>query len=133
MRYQNAIDLDLRDIKAQLSIGTESSAASAERIYREGAHSHPVALITLDSPLPRDIPKGTQVTGVARSSRYLVTGRAKEAWNQGNVIVTVEYAISPDPSHVSRTIPSRVSLLEHREAEQTHVEFAIFLHSRPLV
>ncbi len=61
-----------------------------------------MALLTLDSPLSQDVPKGAEVTGVARSSLgILVTGRAKEAWKAGDVVVTVEYAISIDPANVS--------------------------------
>ena len=99
---QNAIDLDLRDIKSLLSVGTRSAAEAAERIYREGAHCRPVALITLDNPLSQDVPKGAEVTGLARSSQgVVVTGHAKEAWKQGDKIVAIEYAISLDQSNVS--------------------------------
>jgi hypothetical protein len=80
----------------------------AERIYHEGAHSRPVAILMLDNPLSQDIPKGIEVTGVARTTTSsshgnLVTGRTKDVWKSGDTVVTVEYAIGIDPTNVSVT------------------------------
>lgn len=60
-----AIDLDLHVIMQQLALGTRTSYTLAERLYKEGAHSQPVARITLDEPLSQYVPVGTVSQGVA--------------------------------------------------------------------
>ncbi len=74
-----------------------------------------MAILNLDIPLSQDIPKGTDVTGVARSSRgILVRGRTKEVWKAGDTVVTVEYAISVDPANVSDVSVGCHSLLSYQ-------------------
>jgi hypothetical protein len=97
---KNAIDLDLEAIENQFDIGTKVAIETAERIYREGAFSHPGARLQLDSPLTQDVPKGTQLRGVS-SKGGIVFARAKQFWARGDTAVLVEYPITSDQSNVS--------------------------------
>jgi hypothetical protein len=99
------MDLDLAAIEDQFKLGTKVGMETAERIYREGAFSHPVAKLTLDAPLSADVPRGTRVTGVAfSSSGGRVEARTREFWAKESMEVFVEYAISPDQSNVSQNL-----------------------------
>ncbi len=90
-------------IEDQLQLGTKLGMEVAERIYREGAFSHPVAKLKLDSPLLEGIPSGTRVTGVASSaSGGMVEGRTSYFSEKGSTDLIVEYAISADQSNYSR-------------------------------
>jgi hypothetical protein len=98
---QAAMDLDLAAIQDQFKLGTKIGMATAERIYREGAFSHPVARLRLDAPLSQDVPSGTRVTGLAfSSSADEVEGRTRDFWAKGSTEVYVEYAVTPDQSNV---------------------------------
>jgi len=95
-----AIDLDFLAIQGQFESGTKVGIEIGERIYREGAFSHPVAKLTLDNPLSEDVPRGTRVMGVAISSQVgTVEGVTRDFWARGDTEVLVEYAISPDQSN----------------------------------
>lgn len=95
------MDLDLAAIQDQFELGTKVGMERAERVYREGAFSHPVAKLTLDSPLTEDVPRGTRVTGVAFSAQGgIIEGRSREFWPKDATEVLVEYSISADQSTV---------------------------------
>lgn len=95
------MDLDLAAIQDQMEIGSKVGMETAERIYREGAFSHPVAQLQLDTPLSQDIPRGTSVSGVAFSSAGgEVVGRSRDFWPMGATEVLVEYAITADQQNV---------------------------------
>jgi hypothetical protein len=107
---QNAIDLDLAAIQDQFELGTKVGMEVAEKIYREGAFSHPVAKLTLDSPLTEDVPRGTRVTGVAFSTQgQMIEGRTRDFWPKDATEVFVEYSIGVDQATV------RVSCLDELE------------------
>lgn len=95
------MDLDMAAIIDQFELGTKVGTEKAERIYREGAFSHPVAKLRLDAPLSEGIPEGTRVIGVAYSSQGgIVEGRTRDYWAKDSKDVFVEYAISSDQSNV---------------------------------
>jgi hypothetical protein len=99
------MDLDLTAIEDQFTLGTKVGMEAAERIYREGAFSHPVAKLTLDVPLSEDVPRGTRVTGVAfSSSGGQVEGRTRDFWAKESTEVFVEYAIGADQSNVRKDL-----------------------------
>lgn len=58
-----AIDDDLNEINLQLSLETSASYTLAEQLYKEGAHSKSIAVLTLDHPLDRDVFKSSIVHG----------------------------------------------------------------------
>jgi hypothetical protein len=95
------MDLDLTAIEDQFGLGTKVGMEAAERIYREGAFSHPGAKLTLDMPLSEDVPRGSRVTGAAfSSSGGEVEGRTRGFWAKESTEVFIEYAISADQSNV---------------------------------
>lgn len=88
-------------IQDQFELGTKVGMKTAEKIYSEGAFSHPVAKLTLDSPLAEDVPRGTRVTGVAFSAQGgMVEGRTREFWPKDATEVLVEYSIGADQATV---------------------------------
>ncbi|KAG7364613.1 hypothetical protein IV203_037815 [Nitzschia inconspicua] len=92
-----AMDLDLAAIKDQFEVGTKVAMGNAEWIYREGAFSHPVARLQLDSPLPEDIPAGTRVSGLALSSSGgVIEARTRDFSPKESTELFVEYAIYAD-------------------------------------
>ena len=98
---QNAMDLDFAAIQDQFELGTKVGMEKAEKVYREGAFSHPVAKLTLDAPLSEDVPRGTRVTGVAFSAQGgLIEGRTREFWPKGSTEVLVEYSIEASQASV---------------------------------
>jgi len=89
----NAIDLDQEAMEAQLSLANEDAYANALRIYTEGAYSKSVAEITLSSPLPTDVEKGTPIMGVGSDGNQ-VAGKAYEDNAAGASSIIVQYKTS---------------------------------------
>ena len=95
---QAAIDLDLHEIKVLLHGNPESNMAwtMAERMYREGAHSRPVAELKLGSPILQDLPSGTPVSGNAVANGTTVTGTVYHRVEKGDEYVLIQYDIKED-------------------------------------
>jgi hypothetical protein len=91
---QAAISLDLHTIKAHLQKGTNTAYKSAERVYREGAFSKPVAELIFHDPLNQHIPKGTSVIGDAVANGTEVNGTVLHGAFKGDGHVLVQYDIS---------------------------------------
>jgi hypothetical protein len=91
---QAAIDLDLHVIKEQLQMGTSTSYRTAEKVYRDGAHSKSVADLHLDETLDQDHPKGTTVIGIAKKDDLQVTGTLMEAAKKGDQFLLVQYSVN---------------------------------------
>lgn len=89
----NAIDLDQEAMEGQLALANDDAFANALRIYTEGAYSKSVAEITLSSPLPTDVEKGTLIMGVGADGNQ-VAGKAYEDNAAGAMDIIVQYQTS---------------------------------------
>jgi len=89
----NAIDLDQEAMEQQLALGNVDSYAAARRIYEEGAYSKSVAEITLATPLPNNVEKGTIIFGNGADGNQ-VAGKAYEDNAAGATRLIVQYQTS---------------------------------------
>ena len=80
-------------MEAQLSLGNEDSYDQALRLYTEGAYSKSVAEVTLTSPLPTDVEKGTTIMGVGADGNQ-VAGKAYEDNAAGATSLIIQYQTS---------------------------------------
>jgi hypothetical protein len=91
---QAAIDLDVHVIKEQLAIGTSTSYLTAEKVYREGAHSKSAAKLDLDDPLDQDLPQGAAVIGIAKKDDMQVKGTLMFEAAKGTTSLFVQYSVN---------------------------------------
>jgi hypothetical protein len=80
-------------MEQQLSLANEDSYAAALKIYSEGAFSKSVATVTLTTPLPLDVQKGTAIMGVGPDGNQ-VAGKAYEDNAAGATTLLVQYKTS---------------------------------------
>ncbi|CAJ1931940.1 unnamed protein product [Cylindrotheca closterium] len=88
-----AIDQDLHVIHLELKKETQRGWTNAEKIYREGAFSKPVAKILLNSPLEDDLPAKTTVKGVDTSG-FPVSGTLFKEAKVDERELMIQYDIS---------------------------------------
>ena len=93
---QNALDLDLHEVKIHLKLETNTGYKIAERVYREGGYSKPVAEIQFPIGLPEDILEGTPVTGEGVANDTTVTGTVYKRADKGETLLLVRYDIGED-------------------------------------
>ena len=91
---QNAIDLDQKAMEKQLGLETSDSYAKAKNIYQNGAHSKPIAEVTLSGGAPAAIPEGAEVVGKTTSGQE-VRGQALEAAASGASVLRIQYHTTP--------------------------------------
>lgn len=91
---QNAIDLDQKEMEKQLGLGTSDSYALAKNIYQNGAHSKPIAEVTIAGGAPSAIPAGAEVIGKTTSGKE-VRGSALEAAASGASVLRIQYHTTP--------------------------------------
>lgn len=89
----NAIDLDQEAMEIQLSLANEDSFNAALRIYTEGAYSKSVAEVTLATPLPSDVEKGTLIMGKGADGNQ-VAGKAYEDNAAGSTSIVFQYKVA---------------------------------------
>eukprot|EP00544_Gedaniella_sp_CCMP2646_P002188 CAMPEP_0202507198 /NCGR_PEP_ID=MMETSP1361-20130828/51594_1 /ASSEMBLY_ACC=CAM_ASM_000849 /TAXON_ID=210615 /ORGANISM="Staurosira complex sp., Strain CCMP2646" /LENGTH=557 /DNA_ID=CAMNT_0049141305 /DNA_START=2378 /DNA_END=4051 /DNA_ORIENTATION=- len=90
----NAIDLDQMAMEEQLGLETTDSYAKAKNIYQNGAHSKPIAEVTITGGAPAAIPEGAEVIGKTTSGQE-VRGQALEAAASGASVLRIQYNTSP--------------------------------------
>ncbi len=91
---QNAIDLDQMAMEEQLGLETSDSYAKAKNIYQNGAHSKPIAEVTITGGAPAAIPEGAEVIGKTTSGQE-VRGEALEAAASGASVLRIQYHTTP--------------------------------------
>lgn len=87
---QNAIDLDQKAMEVELGLATDESYGIARKIYEEGAHSKPVAEVTLSAGAPSAIPAAAKITGTTSSGTQVV-GKALDAVAAGATKLSIQY------------------------------------------
>lgn len=107
-----AIDLDLHIIKEQLAVGTSTSYITAEKVYREGAHSKSVADLSLDDPLDYDVPEGTGVIGIGKLNDLQVTGTVMEEAKKGDQRLLVQYSVNEVQANYVQCQVRKLDLLD---------------------
>lgn len=96
----NAIDLDQKSFERQLGEGTDESYVAAKAIYEEGGHSKSHAVITLTTPLTKDLASKDTITGTAVDGGA-ITASAYSSASTGEKVIKVKYTTSNDQdSHV---------------------------------
>jgi len=91
----NALDRDLYVIRNELEKETKRGWSNAESVYRDGANSKPVALLTLHKALKEDIDEGTIVRGLDVDG-YEVVGTLYEGAKNGTQDLVIQYHIKED-------------------------------------
>ena len=95
---QNAIDLDLTLMVAQLGGHSEASFGNAVGIYVNGGNVAPYSNLTLKLPLAHAVPGGTRVTGVD-SNIGQVVGFVMGDHHSGSKHLAVKYLISSNQAN----------------------------------
>ena len=87
-----ALDLDQRSLIARLALASKKGLLQARDIYTKGGHSHPQAILLLESGPGAKIPSGTSVTGETETGAKVkaVTVHHVEA---GDTSMTVQYLV----------------------------------------
>ena len=88
---QCAIDLDQRDIEAQLTKKTPESFEVAKTIYQQGGHYESCAQVTLQEPLENNLRGDTPVMGENADGED-VSGEAYEDYVAGQSVIKVRYS-----------------------------------------
>lgn len=86
--------MDQRAMETQLLRATNTSFGHAWNLYTRGAFSKSYAELTLVQPLAVDVPKGTQVVGLAVNEGEALGWTMKDAM-AGESVVVVQYYVSP--------------------------------------
>lgn len=94
---QNHIDLDQRDIEAQLSLGTDAGYAAAIRVYTEGAHCASYSKLKVQS-LQASLNAGDQVSGLGQDGST-ITATVMKNYPKGREEVEVFYAVGTNLSN----------------------------------
>ncbi|CAB9514269.1 expressed unknown protein [Seminavis robusta] len=89
-----AIDLDQHALDVQMSLGTDQSREAAYKIYTQGAFSKSYALLSLQSPLPISLAKGTTLLGHTTNGKE-VLGQLLEETPPGSTTLKFRYHPSP--------------------------------------
>lgn len=86
------LDLDQRSLIARLALASKKGLLQAHDIYSKGGHSHPQAILLLESGPDAKIPSGTTVEGRTETGAKVkaVTVHHVEA---GDTSVTVQYLV----------------------------------------
>lgn len=92
---KNALDRDLYVIRNELEKETKRGWSNAESVYRDGANSKPIALLTLHKALKEDIDEGTIVRGLDVDG-YEVVGTLYEGAKNGTQDLVIQYHIKED-------------------------------------
>ena len=77
-------------MEVQLAIQTSESSNNARRIYNEGGHSKPYAIVTLMVPLTTDIRKGEHILG-KNAEGETVFGKSYDDYSYGSSTIKVQY------------------------------------------
>ena len=87
-----ALDLDQRSLIARLALASKKGLLQSRDVYSKGGHSHPRAILLLESGPDAKIPSGTAVTGETETGAKVkaVTVHHVEA---GDTSVTVQYLV----------------------------------------
>ena len=87
-----ALDLDQRSLIARLALASKKGLLQARDIYSKGGHSHPQAMLLLESGPDAKIPSGTAITGETETGDKIkaVTVHHVEA---GETSLTVQYLV----------------------------------------
>lgn len=100
--FKNAIDLDQKGIKDQLSLETVEGYQAAERIYLEGAFISSIARLNLTLPLSENLELGDKVIGTSPNAASEVEGTLIDGLEKGSRVIKVKYDISRDQDNFSK-------------------------------
>mmetsp|Transcript_7559 Transcript_7559/g.15684 ORF Transcript_7559/g.15684 Transcript_7559/m.15684 type:complete len:511 (+) Transcript_7559:105-1637(+) len=89
----NAIDRDQAAIQIELAKQTADGFEKAKAIYEKGGNSKSVAYIKLDTGLPNELTKGTDITG-KNSSGETINGVSYSSYAAGVTNIIVQYQTS---------------------------------------
>jgi hypothetical protein len=93
VRSENAIDLDIYEMKDQLSFGGTTGFFSAMVLYTRGGHSAPVAEIRVSNSggLPHPMARGDKVVGWNAARKREVIAFAAESYPAGTTHIRLNY------------------------------------------
>ena len=89
--FQNAIDLDLREMERQLQLGSIQGYNAAMDIYSKGAYSAPIAKLKVD-PLQRPLTFGDVVSGLSSTLEEEVKLTVVSNYPSGRDAILVKYS-----------------------------------------
>lgn len=95
-----ALDLDMRDLIAELAKETHQGRDNAKKIYSEGSYSKSYARLLLDgtSGLPVDLAKGAELLGETGDGRQVLGKTLKDA-KRGATTIDFQYHASSVQAH----------------------------------
>lgn len=93
VRGQSALDLDIDEMKTQLSFGDTTGFFSAMVVYARGGHSRPVAEIEVlnSGGLPTPMAKGDKVIGWNAAKNREVIAFAADTFPVGSTTIRLNY------------------------------------------